>query len=282
MPSDEFTVEDLASRVGVPTSTVRMYQTRGLLHPPRRVGRGVRYDRSHLERLELVQRLQERGFSLNSIAALLAARAQGASVADLLELPGGPEDWVPLGLTDIRKIIKARDLRPTLLRKATKVGLIRWQRGRPQTRRWALSSGMRVTEFGISAVEVLDQFARLRGHTDAIADDFAQAFEANLWPRIQQGANDSDQLQQVRALLEELTGIAEGVVLGALRESMRELAERFAERHALLPEDGSAPPWLEHSAPVLGERLSGDGTAGGEDAVEAFLAEDTEDTEDRP
>ncbi|MBL1077099.1 MerR family transcriptional regulator [Nocardia sp. 2] len=276
MAENGLSVEELAGRVGVPTSTVRMYQSRGLLHAPRRVGRAVRYDDSHLERLQLVQRLQERGFSLTSIAALLTARAQGASVADLLALPGGPEDWVPLGLSDIRKIIKARDMRPALLRKATRAGLIRWQRGRPQTRRWALSSGLRVTEYGISPGDVLDQFARLRGHTDAISEDFAEAFERTLWPRIQQGANDSDQLEQVRALLEELTGIAEGVVIGALRESMRELAERFAERHALLPEDGSTPAWMDHPAPVLAERLRGDDSTEGEDAVEVFLAEDTE------
>ncbi|MFI9504492.1 MerR family transcriptional regulator [Nocardia sp. NPDC052566] len=273
MSGDGFTVETLAAKAGVPTSTVRMYQTKGLLHAPRRAGRSVRYDDSHLQRLELVHRLQERGFSLTSIATLLTARTQGASVADLLALPGGPEDWVPLGLRDIRTVIKAKDLRASLLRKATRLGLIRWQRGRPQTRRWALASGLRTAELGIPSGEVLDQFARLRAHTDEIAADFADTFERTLWPRIRQGGKESDQLDQVRALLEELTGIAEGVVVGALRESMRELAERFAERHALLPE-GAAPAWLERPVPVLGERLVEPGTPE-TDAVDQFLAADT-------
>ncbi|MFC9898031.1 MerR family transcriptional regulator [Nocardia sp. NPDC127579] len=276
MPDTDLTVEALAADAGVPTSTVRMYQTRGLLHPPRRAGRGARYDTSHLERLRLVQRLQERGFSLASISALLTARAQGASVADLLALPGGPEDWVPLGLRDIRTLIKARDLRAALLRKATRIGLIRWRRGRPETRRWALASGLRVAELDIPVTEVLDQFIRLRAHTDQIAADFAEVFERTLWPRIQPGGTESDQLDRVRALLEELTGIAEGVLLGALRESMRELAEQFALRHALLPADGAEPTWLASPAPVLGDRLleprSADDTA-----VDEFLAADTED-----
>ncbi|WP_280266763.1 MerR family DNA-binding transcriptional regulator, partial [Nocardia wallacei] len=42
MREAEFTVESLAARAGVPTSTVRMYQTKGLLHAPRRGGGGGR------------------------------------------------------------------------------------------------------------------------------------------------------------------------------------------------------------------------------------------------
>ncbi|MQY31939.1 MerR family transcriptional regulator [Nocardia aurantia] len=156
------TVEELATRVGVPTSTVRMYQSKGLLHAPRRVGRTARYDSSHLQRLELVQRLQDRGFSLTSIVELLTAREQGATVADLLALPGGPEDWVPLGLGDIRLMIKPERLRPALLRKATQLGLIRWRRARPQARRWALSSGLRVAELDLPPGEVLDQMGLLQ------------------------------------------------------------------------------------------------------------------------
>jgi len=269
----DFTVEAIAARAGLPTSTVRMYQSKGLLHAPRRVGRTARYDSSHLQRLELVQRLQDRGFSLASIAELLTAREQGATVADLLALPGGPEDWVPLGLGDIRLMIKPKALRPTLLRKATQLGLIRWRRGRPQTRRWALTSGLRVAELDIPPSEVLDQIVRLRAHTDQIAADFGDIFERTLWPRVQADSTETDQLERIRALLQELTGLAEGVVVSALRESVRHLAEQFVERHELLPADGERPAWLDRSIPILNERLleTGDDDI---EAVDHFLAAD--------
>lgn len=269
----DLTVEELAARVGVPTSTVRMYQSKGLLHAPRRVGRTARYDSSHLQRLELVQRLQERGFSLASITELLTAREQGATVADLLALPGGPEDWVPLGLRDIRLMIKPKGLRPALLRKATQLGLIRWRRGRPQTRRWALTSGLRVAELDIPPGEVLDQIIRLRAHTDQIAADFGDIFERTLWPRIQADSTETDQLDRVRALLQELTGLAEGVVVSALRESVRHLAEQFAERHELLPAEGERPAWLDRPIPVLNERLL-EPADDDIEAVDQFLAAD--------
>ncbi|WP_280443178.1 MerR family transcriptional regulator [Nocardia brasiliensis] len=271
--SIDLTVEELAARAGVPTSTVRMYQSKGLLHAPRRAGRTARYDSSHLQRLELVQRLQDRGFSLTSITELLTAREQGATVADLLALPGGPEDWVPLGLREIRVMIKAKDLRPTLLRKATQLGLVRWRRGRPQARRWALTSGMRVADLDIPPAEVLDQVVRLRAHTDQIAADFGDIFERTLWPRIQADSTETDQLDRVRALLEELTGLAEGVVVSALRESVRHLAEEFATRHELLPAEGELPAWLDRPIPVLNERLL-EPADDGIEAVDKFLAAD--------
>jgi DNA-binding transcriptional MerR regulator len=253
----EFSVEELAARVGVPTSTVRMYQTKGLLHAPRKVGRTARYDLSHLQRLELVSRLQERGFSLPAIAELIAARDQGATVADVLGLPGGPgdEDWVPFGLRELRTMVKARELRPELLGKATRLGLVRWRRGRPQARRWALSTGMRVCELEVPPGDVLDRFTRLRGHTDTIAADFVELFEQRLWPGLAENSGRTDQLDRMRELLEELAGIAEGVVIGALRESVRAAAESFAQRHELLPADGASPAWSRRPVPVLAERL---------------------------
>lgn len=233
---------------------MRMYQTKGLLHPPRKVGRTARYDGSHLQRLELVARLQQRGFSLPSIAELIVARERGASVADVLGLPGDDE-WVPFGLRELRTMIKPRELRPGLLAKATRLGLVRWRRARPQARRWALANGMRVCEIGVPPGEVLDQFARLREHTDAIAADFVDVFERALWPRIADDGGRVDQWERVRALLEELTGIAETTMVGALRESVRDAAETFARKHDLLPIDGDGPDWLQSPVPVLAERL---------------------------
>ncbi|WP_067694136.1 MerR family transcriptional regulator [Nocardia jejuensis] len=269
----EFTIDALAARVGLPTSTVRMYQSKGLLHAPRRVGRTARYDGTHLQCLELVQRLQDRGFTLASIAELLTAREQGATVADLLALPGGPEEWVSLGLGDIRLMIKSKGLRSTLLRKATQLGLIRWRRGRPQSRRWVLTSGLRVAELDLPPREVLGQIVRLCEHTDQIAADFGAIFERTLWPRIQADSTETDQLGQIRALLQELTGLAEGVVVGAFRESVRHLAEQFVERHELLPADGERPAWLDSSIPILNERPLEPGGDDIED-VEQFLAAD--------
>jgi DNA-binding transcriptional MerR regulator len=67
----DFSVAETAQRTGTSVDTIRYYQTIGLLHGPRRDGRNAVYDDSHIERLERIQSLAARGFSLKAIRALL-------------------------------------------------------------------------------------------------------------------------------------------------------------------------------------------------------------------
>ncbi|MGH9074678.1 MAG: MerR family transcriptional regulator, partial [Acidimicrobiales bacterium] len=60
-------VDQLAARAEVSVDTIRFYQARGLLPPPRRQGRVAWYDVTHLERLDRIRRLQEQGLSLATI-----------------------------------------------------------------------------------------------------------------------------------------------------------------------------------------------------------------------
>ncbi|GLW90959.1 MerR family transcriptional regulator [Actinokineospora globicatena] len=268
------TVEQLATEVGLPTSTIRMYQTKGLLHPPRRQGRTARYDGTHVERLGLVHRLQQRGFSLPAIAELIAARDLGARVGDVLGLDGvgGPDDWVPVEVAALRAVVPARDLRPAVVLRAARLDLLRWRRGRPYTRRWVMDAGLRMAGLRVPVGEVLSAFERLRATTTTIATDFTAMFEHHLWPSLADQAGNDDQLDRVRALLLELTETAQAVVAGALRDAIRDAAEGFAARHHLLPDTGQAS-WVDHAPPVLAERLTGPGEdeVPGEDEIQRYF-----------
>src|SRR6185503_19881963 len=79
-----WSIDELAALVGVPTRTVREYRTLGLIEPARRQGRVGRYDESHRRRLELIARLQARGYSLAAIRDLCAASVSGRSLDDVL------------------------------------------------------------------------------------------------------------------------------------------------------------------------------------------------------
>src|SRR5436305_6230077 len=65
------TLAQLADAVGMTTRNVRAYQTRGLLQPPRRVGRNSVYGSEHVERLRQVLRARARGASLQLLRTLL-------------------------------------------------------------------------------------------------------------------------------------------------------------------------------------------------------------------
>jgi DNA-binding transcriptional MerR regulator len=82
----ELTVDELASRAGLPVRTIREYQTIGLLPSPERRGRVGIYRSAHLARLQLIGRLQDRGYSLAGIRHLVGSWRDGADLGEVLGL----------------------------------------------------------------------------------------------------------------------------------------------------------------------------------------------------
>src|SRR5271166_2677326 len=87
----EMRVEQLSVRSGLSVDTIRYYQSKGLLDPPRRAGRVAWYDDGHVDRLDRIRTLQQRGFTLATIARLVTGDLDAADEALLGELSGvGP------------------------------------------------------------------------------------------------------------------------------------------------------------------------------------------------
>jgi DNA-binding transcriptional MerR regulator len=71
--SDSLTIGELAKSGGVPTSTIRFYERRGLLKPDARTQSNYRaYSFRSLERLRFIRAAQATGFSLKDIREMLA------------------------------------------------------------------------------------------------------------------------------------------------------------------------------------------------------------------
>jgi len=73
MADDLLTIGELARRAGVPTSTVRYYERRGLMAPDGRRSGQRRYREASLRRLVFIGLLQDAGLSLDDIGGVLAA-----------------------------------------------------------------------------------------------------------------------------------------------------------------------------------------------------------------
>src|SRR6201987_6473919 len=80
----EYRLDDLARISGVSARNIRAYRERGLLDPPRRVGRSAYYDDFHLSQLKTINQLLRRGFNSAHIAELFTSMRQGADLADIL------------------------------------------------------------------------------------------------------------------------------------------------------------------------------------------------------
>ena len=80
--SATISIGDLARRSGVPASTLRYYESVGLLPPPRRVSGRRRYHADVLRRLTWIRVAQQAGFSLAEIQTLLDGFSHEVSPAD--------------------------------------------------------------------------------------------------------------------------------------------------------------------------------------------------------
>src|SRR5580698_5270530 len=73
----EHTIDDLSALTKVPSRTIRFYQAKGVLPRPELRGRVAFYGPSHVERLELIASLQDRGLRIDTIRELCARIDKG-------------------------------------------------------------------------------------------------------------------------------------------------------------------------------------------------------------
>ena len=68
---EEMTIGEVAQQVGVETSTLRYYESLGVLPPPRRVSGQRRYTPTVLKVMQIIKVAKEAGFTLSEIRTLL-------------------------------------------------------------------------------------------------------------------------------------------------------------------------------------------------------------------
>lgn len=83
-----YTIRQVAQRTGIPASTLRFYETRGLLRRVRRDAHGVRaYSDADLDRLGTITCLKNTGMGIGEMARFMALYEQGdATLAERREL----------------------------------------------------------------------------------------------------------------------------------------------------------------------------------------------------
>ena len=235
-------LDDLAQRSGVASTTIRLYQTRGLLPGPELVGRTGYYGDAHLVRLRLISRLQEDGFSLSGIGRLLESWEQGLDLADVV----GVEEQLDALLTRRHELVltpaelatrlPAESLNPELLQRAIALGVITPTddgRFRVPDQRF-LDIGAALADLGIPSDVILDEWEALVSTTDAIADRFIGLFEQYLLPPEWRRDLDADRVRELARTLGRLHQLAGQVLATALDSSISKLgSQRIGE---LLPE----------------------------------------------
>lgn len=239
----EMRLDDLAAAASVATTTVRLYRQRGLLPPPRLVGRTGWFGEHHLARLRLITRLQDEGFSLAGIGKLLESWEQGRDLTDLVGVEAqldqllGRRTALVLDAAGLAERFPAAALTPELVQRAAALGLIEATDDgcfRVSDQRF-LDTGAALAQLGVPTEAILDEWEHLVGHTDAIAERFIAVFERHLLPDDWRRHLDADRVRELATTLARLQHIAGQVLLATLDASVAEVgAKRLAE---LVPAD---------------------------------------------
>ena len=234
----EYRLDELARRADVASTTVRLYQSKGLLAPPRLDGRTGWYDDSHLSRLRLIARLQHEGYSLAGIANLLEQWEQGRSLDAVIGVEAeldallGEVHAIVLTPAELLERFPADTMSPDMMQRAAALGLVQPAadgRLRVADRRF-LETGSALVRLGLPAAVLLDEWGALVAHTDDIASRFVNVFEQHLAPEDWRQDLDTDQARDLALVLARLQASARQIVAAALDASLARLGrERLGE-----------------------------------------------------
>jgi DNA-binding transcriptional MerR regulator len=235
------TIEELAQRAATKTSTIRLYQSRGLLPPPQVAGRVGYYSPAHLTRLRVIARLQARGYSLNAIKELLDGWSRGTSLTDLLGLEhelaagGSSPGAEPAELTvdDFAALFPDGDVDPEIAQRAVALGLVTFNEETGTVHvpsRAFLTVGRELARRGVPPSVALDEYEKLAADARRIADRFVAVFERHVVDT--DTVFDPAALATLTAEIKQFRELAAVAVRDLVATALDEAAAEAVARHA--------------------------------------------------
>jgi DNA-binding transcriptional MerR regulator len=242
-------IDELAARTGETSRNIRAYQARGLLPAPTIEGRSGYYGQEHVTRLEIIDDLQRRGFSLAAIEQTLQAWSQGGDLSHLigfghvLMAPWREEEPEMISADELAARFPEATERPELVDRAIEQQLLtRLEQGGYQVPSPVLlRAGEELVRAGVPLEAVLTMVEAVRSDIADVAQRFVGLVaEHTVLPATE--APDSTQVEQATEKVRRLRPIALEVIRPFLAQELeRVTSEALREYGARLgDEDGAA------------------------------------------
>jgi DNA-binding transcriptional MerR regulator len=185
VPAD-YRIDELARRAGTTVRSLRVLHDKGLLPSPELRGRTGFYDDSHLARVRLVLRLQERGFTLSAIGELVSAWENGRDLSDVLGLEDAlTRPWTEelperTTLTDLAGGME-HELSPVQVQRMIEIGILKADgESYVVPSRLLINAGLEMVRSGIPLDAVLEISDTLRADMRAAAGRLTESVAAYL------------------------------------------------------------------------------------------------------
>jgi DNA-binding transcriptional MerR regulator len=240
--TEEYTVDQLAAKVGMTVRNVRAYAGRGLIPPPRLVGRTGYYDADHVARLTLVRELLDKGYTLAAVERMMSELPDGALALGVFETlvspwtPAEPEviteqqlaerAGIPHNAATIDKLIE--------LGIAERVEDDRLRIPNPDL----LRTGLEVIKLGVPLDAIFVMLPKLFEQADQVAKIYVELFRSTVWRQFADAGLPADGWPEIQRTLENIIPLAGQALVAAFRESMgREIETAAYEELGLPPND---------------------------------------------
>lgn len=201
----EYRIGELAKAADVPVRTLRYYQERKLLPPPRREGRIGLYSEDHLARLRMIANLLDRGHTLEGIRELLSAWEQGRDIGAVLGVekavttPWSNEVPVTMTLDELAALFPG-EVGPDALERAVALGHIEVDGDRvTHWSRRQLDATVTLVRAGVPLDDVLSAGRELQRSMDDLAAMFVRLIATHVVGRL--GDQDLGELTETLARL---------------------------------------------------------------------------------
>jgi DNA-binding transcriptional MerR regulator len=242
MGTEELTVDQLAAKVGMTVRNVRAYAGRGLIPPPRLVGRTGYYGADHVARLTLVRELLAKGYTLAAVERMMSELPDGVMALGVFETLVSP--WTPTEpevITETQLAERAgipHD--PRIVERLIDLGIAervddtdRLRIPNPDL----LRAGLDVIKLGVPLDAIFEMLPKLFSHTDAIAKVYVELFRSTVWRRFADAGMPADGWPEIQRTLEHIIPLAGQVLVAAFREAMgREIEVAAFEELGLGPD----------------------------------------------
>lgn len=242
--STDLTIDQLAARVGMTVRNVRAYASRGLLPPPRLVGRTGYYSREHVHRLLLVRELLDRGYTLSAVERAMREHGPGLAghALDLLrrlDSPVGVEEQPEEITRDTLTAMAGIDREDALVERIVYLGLAeRIDDDRLLLRQPSVvRAGAQAIALGLDPDSVIDLLPVLSDHLAAIAREFVSRVREQIWRPFAEAGMPEDEWARVLRAIEALVPVAGQAVVtvfqqelaSAIREALGEELGRLSQ-----------------------------------------------------
>ncbi len=205
---------------------VRAYAGRGLIGAPRLEGRTGYYTREHLQKLQLIRSLLDRGYTLTAVEKTMLNNPTGSAghaldLLNVLHQPSTEEEPEDMS-RDSFAALAGVPRNDGLVDMLTELGLIEQidRKNVRLVRPTVVKAGVAAVAMGLEPVTVVGLLPILEKQVGVVADAFVEGVREEIWQPFVDAGMQAEDWPRILQVVETLLPVASQAVLGVFREQI--------------------------------------------------------------